>query len=119
MRVPVLALVFKVFGGAALLGAMATSCGGDDSTPDWVGTACGGFAGAGSKCDLSVAYCDYEGSNPCQVPALDGSGICRLRPESCPKDCPGVCGCDGKFYCNACEAHRAGVDDGTDTSCMP
>ncbi len=27
----------------------------------------------------------------------------------CTADCLGVTGCDGKFYCNECEMHRAGV----------
>lgn len=27
----------------------------------------------------------------------------------CPTDCPGVTGCDGKFYCNECEANRNGI----------
>jgi hypothetical protein len=33
---------------------------------------------------------------------------------ACPTDCPGVTGCDGKAYCNDCEAHKAGtaVDHG-------
>jgi hypothetical protein len=29
-----------------------------------------------------------------------------------------VCGCDGKFYCNACGANAAGTDVATGTSCL-
>lgn len=27
----------------------------------------------------------------------------------CPLTCPGFEGCDGKFYCNECEAARCGI----------
>jgi hypothetical protein len=27
----------------------------------------------------------------------------------CPHDCPGVIGCDEKFYCNGCEALKQGI----------
>ena len=30
------------------------------------------------------------------------SGICTM-------DCPGVCGCDGKEYCNECIANSKGI----------
>ncbi len=38
-----------------------------------------------------------------------GVGTCRERPDGCTADCPGVCGCDGREYCNACEAQQSGV----------
>ena len=44
-------------------------------------------------------------------------GMCRERPEVCTADCPGVCGCDGSFYCNACVAARNGVDVDDEGSC--
>jgi len=37
------------------------------------------------------------------------SGTCTSRPEGCTADCPGVCGCDGKTYCNGCGAAVQGV----------
>lgn len=36
-------------------------------------------------------------------------GTCAPRPVGCDDDCPGVCGCDGDSYCNACNAAAAGV----------
>lgn len=72
---------------------------------------CGGIAGAACAAD---EWCDLpEG---CGFP--DAMGVCKKRPQGCPEDCPGVCGCDGKFHCNACSANALGVDTGTDLSCM-
>lgn len=31
------------------------------------------------------------------------------KNNSCLTDCPGVTGCDGKFYCNECEANKKGI----------
>lgn len=31
------------------------------------------------------------------------------RNDNCPTACPGVQGCDGKAYCNVCEANKKGV----------
>jgi hypothetical protein len=48
----------------------------------------------------------------------DGSGVCQPRPDACTADCPGVCGCDGAFYCNTCDAHALGVDISDSKACM-
>lgn len=31
------------------------------------------------------------------------------HPGFCTQDCPGVCGCDGKTYCNECIANSKGI----------
>lgn len=33
----------------------------------------------------------------------------QRKDSYCTTDCPGVTGCDGKFYCNECEANRKGI----------
>jgi hypothetical protein len=33
----------------------------------------------------------------------------QFRNSFCTADCPGVIGCDGKTYCNECEANRNGI----------
>ena len=71
---------------------------------------CGGFAGF--TCPDNQ-YCDYD--QGCGF--ADGTGNCRPRPEVCQDDCPGVCGCDGQEYCNACVAAAAGVDVLRDGAC--
>jgi hypothetical protein len=127
--------------GCALLAPIA--CGGDDATPgeaggstgsggtgatggssgaggsggadtDASGVACGGFASLHCP-DPDTMFCDYDAKVVCGQG--DMTGICRPRPSECTQECTGVCGCDGKFYCNACLANQAGTDVHPSTTC--
>lgn len=40
-----------------------------------------------------------------------------VHHDGCTTDCPGVCGCDGKTYCNTCEAHRNGIEVVYNSAC--
>jgi hypothetical protein len=69
---------------------------------DGGGGACGGIAGLRCR---DGWYCD---DNECGI--ADRLGTCKpILNVACPADCPGVCGCDGKTYCNECTAHVSGV----------
>jgi hypothetical protein len=68
------------------------------------GLACGGIIGGGCG---TTEFCDAEDQVACYP---DAPGICKPRPDVCPADCPGVCGCNGKTYCNMCVANTAGFD---------
>ncbi len=72
---------------------------------------CGGLVGATCADD---EWCDMP--DGCGFP--DAQGICKKKPQGCTADCPGVCGCDGKFYCNTCSANAVGMDTGTSAACM-
>lgn len=52
-------------------------------------------------------YCDFPPASMCGV--FDGGGTCREMPGACIPEGPGVCGCDGTTYPNACLAASAGV----------
>jgi hypothetical protein len=72
---------------------------------------CGGLIGAQCPAD---SWCDLP--NGCGFP--DAPGQCKKKPLGCDADCPGVCGCDGNFYCNECVANAQGIDTSGDTSCF-
>ena len=81
--------------------------GGTSGDTDASGAHCGGFASL--QCPEPTAeFCDYDEKQACGQ--TDASGVCKPRPAACTDDCPGVCGCNGKFYCNACQANRDGTD---------
>jgi hypothetical protein len=50
---------------------------------------------------FSLASCNKD----CYNPSLENA----YKNSMCPTDCPGVTGCDGKTYCNECEANKLGV----------
>jgi len=65
-------------------------------------------------------YCHKDGH--CVVTGAI-AGTCRPRPQlaTCPvydDVCPDVCGCDGNTYCDACQAHAAGVSVATSAACF-
>jgi hypothetical protein len=66
---------------------------------------CGGKQGFQCGAD---EWCQWDPPGTCG--GFDNSGTCQPKPGGCTADCPGVCGCDGAFYCNECDAHNAGVD---------
>jgi len=101
-------------GGAAGNAGSTGTAGSAGNPADASGPNCGGFAGR--RCpDPNATFCDYDEQMACGEG--DATGVCTPRPTICSRDCPGTCGCDGKFYCNACEAHRAGADDSPMGSC--
>lgn len=95
----------------------------------------GGSGGGSSSVDVAASsssgtapHCGGEQGTPCaenewcdfdeHCGAGDQTGVCKPKPVGCDDDCPGVCGCDGNFYCNACIAEEAGVDT-TSAACEP
>jgi hypothetical protein len=66
-----------------------------------------------------------EADQVCELPAGASCDLeheaasCVARPETCEETCPGVCGCDGRFYCNDCWAARAGTALADDDSTCP
>ena len=33
----------------------------------------------------------------------------QYKNKLCATDCPGITGCDDKFYCNECDANKQGI----------
>ena len=51
---------------------------------------------------ISVTACKRDN-------CFDRSLYNEYKDRHCTMDCPGVIGCDGKFYCNECEANKQGI----------
>jgi len=92
----------------------ATGTGGHGGGGGGASGVCGGKMGATCGQDQ---WCKFDMQGGCGNG--DGTGTCQAKPTDCNQDCPGVCGCDGEFYCNECIAHAAGVDVSQATNCTP
>lgn len=88
--------VLLSIGLIVLFGAVA-------STEAQTGQTCGGIAAL--KCPEGQA-CQFP-ANQCNV--ADLAGTCVPVPETCPKQGPPICGCDGVTYANECELLKAGA----------
>ncbi len=63
----------------------------------------------------ATEYCASSAPDVC--PAAGKEGTCTARPTVCPNICSPLCGCDGKTYCNACQANRAGTAIASSGAC--
>ncbi|MBL7901614.1 MAG: hypothetical protein JNK73_06440 [Bacteroidia bacterium] len=56
-------------------------------------------------CTFLICLCSCQKNKTCYDEALYQAH----KNDICKMDCPGVIGCDGKTYCNACIANSQGI----------
>ncbi|HJL02651.1 MAG TPA: hypothetical protein RMH85_01430 [Polyangiaceae bacterium LLY-WYZ-15_(1-7)] len=83
------------------------------------GGALGGDGGLPRAFCVSNAECGPDERCVPEEGSCGGAGTCLPRPSECEESCPGVCGCDGVRYCNACVAEQAGQGVDPAASCEP
>jgi len=79
----------------------------------------GGDGGLPRAFCLSNAECGPDERGGPEDGRCGGAGTGRPRPATCEEGCPGVCGCDGVHYCNACVAEQAGQAVDAEARCEP
>lgn len=111
--------------------ALAAACGGTTVIENGNGSS--GSAGSGTTTTASGMTSSSSGTTGCTLGSCadgfycatypnscDSQGSCQPAVDLCDDDCPGICGCDGEFYCNECTAQAAGVDVTPDKKgCLP
>ena len=126
MRIPPLALPLPLFLIAPLFVAIATApaCSDDKTTATPAVVEAGADTAVapvtcgqpGSLC-TGTEWCEYSLVGTC---GREGrTGACKGRPTTCSNECPAVCGCDGRIYCNPCFAQLAGSDVDKNRTCFP